>query len=399
MKDKKVLILALILGLIFTFVTAGALFAGGNKALQNQLNECNGKVKNLESENGNLKSQISDLQNQISSLKSDKQQLEQKINNLQAQIAQKDKEIADLKSKIEAPEPTIVSKTVEKQIQEKNQQIQALQLKKQKLEQNVQKINQQLAQLQQNLQSANQQLAQLQQENQALRSQTSQLQQNNQSLKSQTSQLQQKNSLLESEKKALEEKVTEISKEKEADEKALAVYEGIQKRTQEMMNLALEKIKSVLKEEIDKGEVRVFKGTMGIVIDVKGKPMFDEGSVKLNPKGQYIIGKIGLLLEELNGYMVGVIGNADSKPIVTPSLKKCYPTNWELSAQRGATVVRYIIKHSTVPPTRMVAMGLGQFQPIDTNDTPEGRGNNRRVDLVLLPMDVLSSVVIGAEIK
>jgi len=371
MKYKRVLNLILVFGLIFAFVSVNSLFAGGNKELENQLNECNGKVSNLETENSNLKSQISDLQSQISSLKSEKQQLEQKINDLQAQITQKDQEIADLKSKIEAPEPSIVSKTVEQQIQEKDQQIQALQLKKQELEQNVQKINQQLVQLQQE----------------------------NQALKSQKAELDRKVSLLQSEKKALEEKVAEITKIKEEDEKALAVYEGIQKRTQEMMDIALEKIQSVLRDEIEKGEVRVFKGTMGIVLDVKGEPMFNEGSVKLNPKGQYIIGKIGLLFEELDGYMIGVIGNADNKPIVTPSLKKCYPTNWELSAQRGATVVRYIVEHSTVPPTRMVAMGLGEFQPIDTNDTPEGRGNNRRVDLVLLPMDVLSSVVIGAEIK
>ena len=364
MKNKKVLNLVLVVGLIFSFVIVNYLYAGGNKELEGQLQECNEKVKNFESENNSLKSQIADLQSQISSLKSEKQQLEQKINDLQNQIAQKDKEIEDLKSQIEAPEPSIVSKTVEQQIQEKDQQIQALQLKKRELEQNVQKINQQLTQLQQ--------------ENQALKSQKY---------------------LLESKNKALEEKVAKITKEKEEDEKALAVYEGIQQRTRDMMDIALERIQSLLREEIDKGEVRVFKGTMGIVLDVKGEPMFNEGSTKLNPKGQYIIGKIGLLLEELDGYMIGIIGNADNKPIVTPSLKRCYPTNWELSAQRGATVVRYITKHSTVPPTRMIAMGLGQFQPIDTNDTPEGRGNNRRVDLVLLPMDVLSSVVIGAEIK
>ena len=283
---------------------------------------------------------------------------------MENEIAQKEKEIEELKAQQEAPEPSIVSKTVEQQIQEKDQQIQALQLKKQELEANVQKINTQLKQAQQKL-----------------------------------AQLQQENTVLKSEKKALEEKVATITKQKEEAEKALKVYESIQERTREMMEIALEKIREALKDEIESGEVRVFKGTMGIVLDVKGEPMFNEGSVKLNPNGRYIIQKIANLLGDLDGYMIGVIGNADNKPIVTPKIKRCYPTNWELSAQRGAIVARYILDHSSVPPTRVVVMGLGEFQPIDTNQTPEGRGNNRRIDIVLLPMDVLSTVVIGAEIK
>ncbi len=364
MKYKKTQALIFSLSILLIFLSATILMAGGNKELQDKLDQCNTKVGQLESENSSLKSQVESLQKKVGSLQSENQQLKDRIKELENEIAQKDKEIEKLKAQQEAPEPSIVSKTVEQQIQEKDQQIQALQLKKQELEANVQKINIELKQ-------AQQQLAQLQQEN----------------------------TVLKSEKKALEEKVATVTKQKEEAEKALRVYESIQERTREMMDIALEKIREALKDEIESGEVRVFKGTMGIVLDVKGEPMFNEGSVKLNPNGRYIIQKIATLLGDLDGYMIGVIGNADNKPIVTPKIKRCYPTNWELSAQRGATVARYILEHSSVPPTRVVAMGLGEFQPIDTNQTPEGRGNNRRIDIVLLPMDVLSTVVIGAEIK
>jgi chemotaxis protein MotB len=165
------------------------------------------------------------------------------------------------------------------------------------------------------------------------------------------------------------------------------------------MDVALERLQRVLKDEIANGDVRIFKGTLGLTIDIVNTFMFDTGSTEISPKGEVILGKIATLLNDLDGYFVGVIGNADSRPIVTPALKKKYPTNWELSSVRGAVVVRFILAHSNLSPGRIIAMGLGQYQPIDTNATAQGQGNNRRVDIVLLPVDVLASVVIGAEIK
>ena len=96
---------------------------------------------------------------------------------------------------------------------------------------------------------------------------------------------------------------------------------------------------------------------------------------------------------------IGVLGNADSKPIITPSLKEKFPTNWELASARGATVTRYLLEKSRISPSRMVAMGLGEFWPIADNDSEKGRGNNRRVDIILLPVDVVAAIVVGAEIK
>jgi chemotaxis protein MotB len=136
------------------------------------------------------------------------------------------------------------------------------------------------------------------------------------------------------------------------------------------------------------------------VVDISTEYMFDVGSVETNPQGKTILTKVARLLRDLSGnYFIGVLGNADSKPIVTPALKKRFPTNWELSAARGATVVRHLIDVSRLSPSKFVSMGLGEYQPIDTNKTIEGRGKNRRIDIALLPIDVLSAVIVGAEIK
>jgi chemotaxis protein MotB len=204
---------------------------------------------------------------------------------------------------------------------------------------------------------------------------------------------------LEIENSLYDRKINDLERENQELRETVQMYEMIEEESKILMDRAIERIQEVLSEEIEAGEVRVFKGTLGITLDLVSSFMFDSGSVRLNPRGRVILGKIATILDEMEGYFIGVIGNADSQPIVGPRLKEKYPTNWELSSVRGAVVVRYILDNSSVSPGRMVAMGLGEHYPIASNDTEEGRGNNRRIDIVLMPMDVLASVVIGVEIK
>ncbi len=70
----------------------------------------------------------------------------------------------------------------------------------------------------------------------------------------------------------------------------------------------------------------------------------------------------------------------DNVPITTP----LYPSNWELSSARAITVGRYLSEHDGISPTRLAAAGYGEFRPVTSNDSREGRARNRRVDLVIL---------------
>ncbi len=63
-----------------------------------------------------------------------------------------------------------------------------------------------------------------------------------------------------------------------------------------------------------------------------------------------------------------------------------YPTNWELSAARAATIVRYLIDEVGIDPARLSAAGYAFHQPLASNDTPEGQQENRRVEFALLPL-------------
>ena len=354
---------------VFIFLPAMTVYAGGSRVLRERLNECEESVADLESQNADLKSQLDEKNSAIRSLESEKRQCEAQKRELEAKIAAYEELIGYWQEEIEAygfeaVDPSIISKTVTESLAEKNAQIV-------ELEQDVEEMERELEQVNLQLDIAKRKLDETEKEADQLRIETT----------------------------ILERRVRDLEQENEKLLHALEMYEGIQEETMVLMDIALDHIRYVLRNEIRSGEVRVFKGTLGITIDVLSTHMFDVGSVELTPRGRVILEKIAPLLEELDGYLIGVVGNADSKPIVTPALKRKYETNWELSSHRGAAVVRFFLDEANLDPRRMVAMGLGQYQPIDTNRTVEGRSNNRRIDIVLLPIDAIAAVVIGAEVK
>jgi chemotaxis protein MotB len=380
-QQKKTLYLVLLIA-VFLLVPSMLVYAGGAK-IQEQLDACNEEKDTLEAKMSGLESDNQSLKSQVSSLQADKTSLEKRIAELESQIVEKEKEVEAMEA--EAPEPSIISKTVEEAIQEKEAEIIQLKMQKDELETNVQQINREIAQLKSR--------------NQALMSQVNDLRDENSTMQTENNNMQMEVRSMEVENRQLSQRVDDITAEKNELEAVVAGYEKVLTDRDKMMNLALEKIHEVLREEIQSGEVRVFKGTLGITLDIQGEHMFDVGSVEINPHSKAILGKIASLFRGLDNYYIGVLGNADNKPIITPSLKAKYETNWELSAIRGVAVTRYLIEVGGVDPGKIISMGAGQFQSRYNNSTPDGRGNNRRVDILLLPRNVLAEVVVGAELK
>jgi len=357
---------------LFVLIPSFSIYAGGSRVWKERLKKCDEEKAQIENELSSLKSENSSLSDRISRLTSEKTGLEQRIADLEREIEERNMEIARLEEELaQAPDPMIVSKSVQ-EVQQKEAEIIDLKMERDQLQSDVRALNREIAQLK------SETLA-MKRENERLSQDKQNLTQQNQSLAQQNQKLTNKNDEL---------------------YEALEVYEGIQRESIELMDLIYERLRDELSEEIRQGKVRVYKATLGVVVDVTAEHIFDVGSVEVNPGGRTILLKLGKLLRELSGnYFIGVIGNADSKPIVTPALKKKYPTNWELSAARGATVVRNLIDISRLSPGKFVSMGLGQYQPITTNATVEGRGKNRRIDIALLPIDVLSAIIVGAEVQ
>ncbi len=113
--------------------------------------------------------------------------------------------------------------------------------------------------------------------------------------------------------------------------------------------------------------------------------LFDSGSEILRPEATPQLDKLAAALIELEGkippniaWVLRVDGHTDVRPIATPQ----FASNWELSAARAISVLRYLMQ-AGVAPARLAAAGFGEFQPIDPNDSEAALRKNRRIELKL----------------
>jgi chemotaxis protein MotB len=127
------------------------------------------------------------------------------------------------------------------------------------------------------------------------------------------------------------------------------------------------------------GHVEVGTSREGIVISLAGNLLFDSGKSDLKPQGLVLLDSLADRLKSMSNE-IRIEGHTDNVPIATP----LYPSNWELSSARAITVGRYLSEHDEIAPARLAAAGYGEFRPVTSNDTREGRARNRRVDLVIM---------------
>lgn len=120
------------------------------------------------------------------------------------------------------------------------------------------------------------------------------------------------------------------------------------------------------------------------IINVSDAVLFHSGSVDLTDEGQGLVDKI---VGIANGYpdrSIMIEGHSDNVP-VGPNIKEKYQSNWELSSGRACSVLRYMYWKHKMDPIQLSAVGYGEYRPIASNDTVEGRGKNRRVVIVIGP--------------
>jgi len=115
-----------------------------------------------------------------------------------------------------------------------------------------------------------------------------------------------------------------------------------------------------------------------IVLRVEGKVLFNSGSADLLPEAAYILSDIIQIIQNNPQYDVDIQGHTDNRPINTPK----FASNWELSAIRATTVLRYLIEDG-VFEDRLTATGFADLKPVASNNNPEGMRKNRRVEFVL----------------
>jgi chemotaxis protein MotB len=137
-----------------------------------------------------------------------------------------------------------------------------------------------------------------------------------------------------------------------------------------------------LGQEIDDKQVKLQMMEKGLVITVVGDLLFDSGKAKIRSEAFPLLTKVsGVLRDNMAQFNVGIEGHTDNVPIKHSGWK----SNWELSTARALSVVHYLANDQGISPERLSAIGYGEYRPVTSNETKDGRKQNRRVEIVILP--------------
>lgn len=146
-----------------------------------------------------------------------------------------------------------------------------------------------------------------------------------------------------------------------------------------------------LKQEISDKQVTLALTDKGLVITFVAEVLFDSGKAKIKTEAYSTLDKVAKVIqEEVPNMEIGIEGHTDNQPIKYSGWK----SNWELSSARAMSVLHYLVDQRGIVPDRVSAIGCGEFRPVASNDTPEGKKLNRRVEIIILPKFVKAK---GAE--
>jgi chemotaxis protein MotB len=202
-------------------------------------------------------------------------------------------------------------------------------------------------------------------------------------LEQQTRELQSQRKSLEEQKAALERQQSQLRTDLERAEKQRAQLEAANQQTKSQYDGLV----SNLNEEVKKGQLQVRQYKDMLTVEVAEQLFFDSGKAALKDSGKEVLKKVGDALKGYEDKIIRVVGHTDNVPIATAQ----FPSNWELSAARATTVVRFL-QANGVPPERLTASGRGEFSPIAPNDDAEGRRKNRRIEITLIDKNLAQEV-------
>jgi len=151
--------------------------------------------------------------------------------------------------------------------------------------------------------------------------------------------------------------------------------------------IQLEKdMKAQFARERRRGTIEVRRAGDRVVISIASAILFKSGSAKIRAESRALLVKFSSLLRRYANREVQVQGHTDNVQI-SDRLAERWETNWELSAARATRVLRYFVEVGNLDPRRVSGAGMGEFRPIASNDTREGRRTNRRIEIVIFPPD------------
>jgi chemotaxis protein MotB len=180
---------------------------------------------------------------------------------------------------------------------------------------------------------------------------------------------------------ALGAKVADLEAKLAASQKDVAEVTE-EKGKLEAKSAQYEQLAQSLQGQISAGQIELSELKGKMTVKLKDKILFSSGSAKIGKEGKIALDAVAEAFKSLKGKNVIVAGYTDNVPIGTSG----YPDNWALSSARAASVVRYLASKGVDPQT-LGAAGFSEYRPLAANDTPEGRSQNRRIEIALTPAD------------
>ena len=137
--------------------------------------------------------------------------------------------------------------------------------------------------------------------------------------------------------------------------------------------------RSLTREEMQDVDVQVLKGV--VYISLSDNMLYKSGSYDISDRAGETLSKIAKIITDYKDYEVLIEGNTDNVPISKPNIRN----NWDLSALRASSVVQALQNNYGVDPKRLTAGGRGEYNPVASNDTDEGKSRNRRTQIIITP--------------
>jgi len=141
---------------------------------------------------------------------------------------------------------------------------------------------------------------------------------------------------------------------------------------------------SDLKQQIENQEVTIKAFEEKISVIFVDRILFEFAKATISAEGRVILKRVGEILKKVQARKIRVVGHSDNIPIL-PAYQHKFPSNWELSSARAAAVVCYFQKTTGLHPGNLEAAGRSFYDPVASNETPEGRAQNRRVEIIIAP--------------
>lgn len=319
--------------------------ADGEKTIQEtrtKLSQLLENIKNKDDEIADLKKKLEDAGVQLKQTNLQKDEVQKKYNNIQAGASVQKKEVSELKKEIAALKETIEDKNED--ITSKDQKIADLNNQKKNLEAQLDKQKALEDEIQRRLKK---------------------LKENGEKLSAED---------LQKQKDEIEVLKKDLLKLKNREKLSAAELDP-------EMDKAITLLSESFSNEIKKGIFQVLRDERGAIVRIPGEHLFETGTVVLKKDIKPTLNILASALAQFHNHSIIVEGHTDNQPVINMP----FPDNLALAAQRSVNVARFLTANN-LPKEAVRASAFGETKPIATNKNPEGRRQNRRVEIVLEPL-------------